>query len=291
MVKLELNKVKKLIKEALKEDIKTGDITTQSILPENIKIKAYIKAKESGVIAGLKVAEMVFKLKDKSIKFTSKVKDGTFVKVEDKKLKVIALIEGPCHHILGAERTALNILSHLSGVATLTHKFAEQVRGYKVKIIDTRKTTPNLRYLEKYAVRAGGGFNHRIGLYDRILIKDNHIKASGLTPAECVLLAKKKSSRKIEVEIKDIRQLKDVLNAGPDIIMLDNMTLKDIKKAVMIKDKYFKESKRKNAPLIEVSGNVNISTVKKIAACKVDLISIGALTHSNPALDMALKLK
>ena len=205
--------------------------------------------------------------------------------------KIIAKIQGNARNILEAERTALNFLSHLSGIATLTNQFAKRVKGYNVKITDTRKTTPNLRYLEKYAVRVGGGYNHRKGLYDRILIKDNHIATVRKSPAECVLIAKRKTKRLIEVEVKKISQFRDTLSAEADTIMLDNMSLDDIKKAIKIKKDYLRKNKNKKAPQIEVSGNVKLSNVRKIAGCAVDLISIGALTHSNPSLDMALKVR
>lgn len=291
MSKLKLEKIKPLLKRALEEDIKSGDITTKLIITKNFKIKANIIAKESGIIAGLDIAKAIFKLRDKNIKFVPNIRDGDLIKVADtKNKKIIASIEGNVYGILEAERTALNFLSHLSGIASLTQEFVKRVRNYKARITDTRKTTPNLRYLEKYAVRVGGGYNHRMGLYDKVLIKDNHIKTAKLTAAECVLSARQKTSKPIEVEIKNVSCLEDALKVQPDIIMFDNMNLNEIKKAMVVKKKFFYKNKDKKIPQIEVSGNVNLLNVRKIAAYNVDFISIGALTHSNPALDMALRV-
>ncbi len=292
MSKLDLKQFKSILKAALAEDIKKHDLTSKIIVPKDLKIRAQIVLKESGVIAGLEVAKQVFKIRNKNIKFIPKVKDGTFIKSSTKRRKkIIAKIQGNARNILEAERSALNFLSHLSGIATLTNQFVKRVKGYNVKITDTRKTTPNLRYLEKYAVRAGGGYNHRKGLYDRILIKGNHIETVRKSPAECVLIAKRKTKKLIEVEVKKISQFRDTLSAGADTIMLDNMSLDDIKKAIKIKKDYLRKNKNKKAPQIEVSGNVKLSNVRKIAGCAVDFISIGALTHSNPSLDMTLKVK
>jgi nicotinate-nucleotide pyrophosphorylase (carboxylating) len=287
MKELKIRQIRPVLKSALDEDIKSGDLTTEHLMPAKLKIKAEVVLKESGVIAGLKIAEEVFKIVDKNIKFERRAEDGIFIKGQSKKGRVIALVSGDARAILRAERTALNFLSHLSGVATLTRQFVEKVAGTKVKITDTRKTAPNLRLLEKYAVRTGGGYNHRMGLYDGILIKDNHIKSVNKTPAECVRIIKKKSRRPVEVEVKKVSQFENTLGAGADIIMLDNMRLRDIDKAMKIKKEYQKREKK--APLIEVSGKVTLSKVRKIAACGVDFISIGALTHSNPSLDMSLK--
>ncbi len=289
-MRLDIRRIKPLLISSLKEDIRTCDITTEAIIPKDLKVKAEIILKESGVIAGLEVAKYIFKLRNKNIKFKPLIKDGSFIKKIDNKKRVIARVEGNARNILEAERTALNFLSHLSGVATLTHQFVEKVKGYKVKITDTRKTTPNLRYLEKYAVRAGGGYNHRMGLYDRILIKDNHINAIRTNPSDCIKMFKRNLKRPIEVEVKKISQFKKTLLEEPDIIMLDNMNLKDIRKAVKIRNEFKRKTRNSKKIEIEVSGNVNLSTVRKIAACGVNYISIGALTHSNPALDMALKV-
>jgi len=291
MKKLIISKdIKKLIRQELKTDIGKADITTLALIPKGKKIRAAIVVKKDGVIAGLDIARAVFTLQNKNIKFKANVKDGSYVKVEkNRPYEKIAFIEGSARDILMAERTALNILSHLSGVATLTRAFVDKVRPYKAKITDTRKTTLLLRDLEKYAVRVAGGYNHRLGLYDQVLIKGNHIKVAGISPARCVKLAKKKTSKIVEVELKKVADFDKTIKASPDIIMLDNMKLSDIKKALKKKEKYASLNKGKKLPKIEVSGNICLDNVRKVAALGVDFISVGALTHSNPSLDMALK--
>ena len=285
-------KILPIIKAALKEDIGPGDITTELTIPAKQRIKAVILAKESGIICGLNVAGLTFKAVDRGIRFHAAVREGRNIKKET----VIARLEGNAAGILKAERTALNFLSRLSGIATLTGKFVKRVKPYRVRIMDTRKTTPGLRTLEKYAVRCGGGFNHRMGLWDQVLIKDNHLCA-----VNCSLLAYSKKSLKktierikqrkpknvkIEIEVKNLRQFEQALEASLDIIMLDNFSIKNIKKAVKIK-------KRLPFPIrhllkLEASGGVNLNNVRRIAACGVEMISVGELTHSAPALDAAL---
>jgi nicotinate-nucleotide pyrophosphorylase (carboxylating) len=261
------------------------------MIDKNLKIHANLIIREPGVIAGLDILRLFLKYTNKSIKFEACAKDGDFIKAaKGKNAKIIAKVYGNARDILKVERIALNIISHLSGVATLTYQFVKGTKGFKTKIVDTRKTTIGLRYFEKYAVRVAGGYNHRMGLYDQVLIKDNHIKASGLTPAECVQLARKKTKKNIEVEIKKVGQLLNTIKAGPDIIMLDNMSVKQIKEAVLLKDKFYKSNGNHKKIAIEVSGNVKLANIHKLAVCKVDLISIGALTHSNPSLNMALKI-
>jgi len=264
-----------IIKLALKEDIGSGDITTKLTISAGQKIKARIIAKEKGIVCGLAVAELVFKTVDKNIRFKPATSDGKQVK----KGQVLARLEGKAVSILKAERVALNFLSHLSGIATLTNRYVQKVKPYKVKIMDTRKTTPGLRSLEKCAVRCGGGVNHRLGLWDQVLIKDNHLK--GLRLKEIIKKVKQKRPKgmKIEVEVKNLRQFKQALEARPDIIMLDNFSLTNIKKAVKIKSASVK---------IEVSGGVNLSNARRIAATGVERISVGELTHSASALDIAL---
>jgi nicotinate-nucleotide pyrophosphorylase (carboxylating) len=287
-----IKRIRPVLKAALKEDIKGKDITTEAVIPRGLKIKSYIELKQSGVIAGLKVAEEVFKIQNRKIKFKALVEDGNFIKGSAaKKTKKIAQVEGNARSILMAERTALNFLSHLSGISTLTYRFVQKIKPCKAKITDTRKTTPNLRMLEKYAVKVAGGVNHRLGLYDKVLIKDNHIKAISKTPAECVRLIKKKTDKDVEVEIKKLSELKSLLEQKPDIIMLDNMNKKKIKKAVKKINDYYKKHPNEKKPKIEASGNINLSNVKQIASSGVDYISIGSLTHSNPSLDMALRVK
>ncbi len=291
MIKIDEKKVKELLKIGLKEDVKTGDITSSITIDKNLKIHANLILREPGIIAGLDILRLFLKFTNKSIHFIAYAKDGDFINAgKGKKAKIIAKVHGNARDILKIERIALNIISHLSGVATLTYQFVKGVKGYKTKIVDTRKTTIGLRYFEKYAVKAAGGHNHRMGLYDKVLIKDNHIKASGLSPAECVRLARKRTKKEIEVEIKRLSQLLETIKAGPDVIMLDNMNIAQIKKAITIKDDFYKQDKAHKKILIEVSGNVSLSNIRKIAACKIDLVSIGALTHSNPSLDMALKI-
>lgn len=268
-----------IITRALEEDIGPGDITTSTIIPEDLEARGLIYAKEDLVLAGINVASECFRILDPEIKFKRKFKDGDSVRNG----KVIAEIKGNARDIVMAERVALNFLQRLSGIATLTSKFVEKVKDLKVKIIDTRKTTPGLRVLEKYAVKIGGGFNHRFGLYDAVLIKDNHIALSG-SIIKAVEKVKKEISHtaKVEVEAKNLEEVKEAIRAGADIIMLDNMDLDMMKIAVKL---------IKNRVLIEASGNINLENVREIAKTGVDLISIGALTHSAPAVDISLEVE
>jgi nicotinate-nucleotide pyrophosphorylase (carboxylating) len=262
---------------ALREDIGSGDITTNSIIPSDKKIAARITAKEAGVICGLSIAQLVFRSVDKDIDLTLKVKDGAAVSPG----KVIAIVRGPARGILTAERTALNFLQHMSGIASLTAKYVKAA-GKKVKILDTRKTSPGLRALDKYAVKTGGGANHRLGLFDAVLIKDNHITVvGGLKKA--VNLARNRYGA-IEVEAKTLKQVKEAINTAARRILLDNMSLGEIKQAV----KLIKSAGRKIE--IEASGGINLGNIGKIARTGVDFISVGILTHSAPALDISLKV-
>lgn len=272
----------RLIKYALAEDIGRGDLTTRAIIPAKDEATAAIVVKDEGVIAGLEVAQLVFKAVSggESIKFKTKVKDGDKVKNG----QIVAQVRGPARPILTAERTALNFLSSLSGIATLTAKFVSAVSPYKVKIMDTRKTTPGWRILEKYAVRKGGGFNHRMGLDDGILIKSNHLKTHSIGQAVQLALKEAHRGMKIEVEVRNLKELKGACAAEVDIIMLDNMTIGQIKRAVEFVDRSNKKV------LLEASGEVTLRNVRRIAATGVDLISVGALTHSAPILNMNLKI-
>jgi nicotinate-nucleotide pyrophosphorylase (carboxylating) len=266
-----------LIEQALREDVGPGDVTTQATIPSDARGKGTIVVKEHGVICGLHVAAAVFRAVDKRISFRALVRDGEPVQPED----VAAEVEGPLAGILTAERTALNFLTRLSGIATLTARFVEAVAPYRAVILDTRKTTPGWRVLEKYAVRCGGGRNHRMGLYDMVLIKDNHIAACG-SITEAVRKVRAAGVKvPIEVEVKDLDELREALELGVDRILLDNFSVEDIAEAVKIAEG--------RVPL-EASGGVSLDNVEAIAAAGVDYISVGALTHSAPALDISLEL-
>ena len=270
--------IDKIIERALLEDIGTGDITTESIIPSNLKTKGIIKASEEGVVAGLDIACLVFQKLDSKIIFQKKTIDGRKV-VRGKEL---AEIIGSARTILKGERIALNFLQRMCGIATITSKFCQEVKDFPVRIVDTRKTTPGLRILEKYAVRMGGGYNHRFGLYDAVLIKDNHIAVAGGIQLAVNSVRKQISHiSKIEVEIESLTQLQEALQAQVDIVMLDNMDLDTMKKAVkMVKGK----------TLIEASGEITLEKVKEIAQAGVDLISIGALTHSVKSLNISMEI-
>lgn len=268
----------RIIRRALEEDISYGDITTDSVVDEFAFTEANIIAKEEGIIAGIGIAEKVFKMLDESSFFMSNIKDGELVKPG----QVLAIVKGRTRCLLKAERTALNILQRLSGIATKTKHFCDKIVDYPTKIVDTRKTTPGLRLFEKYAVKVGGGDNHRYCLSDGVLIKDNHIKAAGgITNA--IVLAKKNVPHtiKIEVETETMEQVAEAIEAGADIIMLDNMTIEQMKKAVEFIDK---------RAMVEASGNMNIKTIADVAATGVDIISVGALTHSAASLDISMRI-
>ena len=271
-----------LIKKALKEDIGSGDITTETIMLKDKQAEAYITAKEDGIICGLDIAKEVFQTLDKNIIFEHLSKDTDKVAAG----KDIAKITGSEKAILTGERTALNFLGHLSGIATETSRFVALCRN--AQILDTRKTTPLLRNFEKYAVRCGGGKNHRMGLYDMILIKDNHIKAAG-SVRNALESAKKANEKntaakmKIEIECETLDEVKEALECGvADIIMLDNMTTEDMKKAVNIIGKKAR---------IEASGGVNLKTVSEIDKTGVDYISVGSITSSAKRLDLSLTIR
>jgi len=272
----------KIIRNALDEDIQTGDITTQAIIPESVFGKGKFLIKANGVIAGLTVAKDVFEMVDKKLDFKILIPDSKKVKTGD----IVAEVEGKASSILTAERTALNFMQRMSGIATLTDNFVERIKHTKAKIFDTRKTVPGLRLLDKEAVRLGGGKNHRIGLFDLFLIKDNHIEIAGsITSAveACRNFQQKKNSNlKIEVETKNLEEVKEALACNVDIIMLDNFTTDLMKRAVVLIN---------DECLVEASGNINIDNVKEVAETGVDFISVGALTHSVKALDISLEVE
>ncbi|NQU17261.1 MAG: carboxylating nicotinate-nucleotide diphosphorylase [Candidatus Saganbacteria bacterium] len=269
--------IKNLIKMALAEDVGGGDITTNAVIPQKTRAEAKIIAKESGVIAGLPLAYLIYEVLDKKVQFICKIKDGSSVK----KGTIIAKVKGPARSILSGERLVLNFLQHLSGIATLTNQFVVRVKGSRVKILDTRKTTPLWRGAEKYAVLAGGGSNHRFGLYDAVMIKDNHIEIMG--GIANAVGACRDMPEPIEIECKNISEVKQAISAGVGRILLDNMNLKTLRKAVGL----CKKAKIRT----EASGGVNIKTVRSIAKTGVDAISIGALTHSAKALDISLEIE
>ncbi len=278
---LDQEKLDYIVRHALIEDIGRGDITTQLTIPKDKKIEANIIAKESCVVCGIQVAEKVFKVIDSTVKLKLLAKEGQVIKAG----KAIARISGQAASILSAERVVLNLLSMLSGIATTTREYVEHIEPYAAKITDTRKTLPGLRELQKYAVRVGGGHNHRMGLDEMILIKDNHIKVTeGYEKLPSV-----PKGFKIEIEVQTLDEFRHALHFKPDVIMLDNMSLEDIKEAVKIRDNT--EFKSHHPPTkLEASGEVDYSTVKKIAATGVDIISIGALTNSVKAIDMSLEV-
>lgn len=267
-----------LIQLALQEDIGPGDITTDNLVAPDTRGKGIIVAKQELVIAGLQVAEKVFKALEPQIDFEALFADGDRIPAGSS----VVRIEGTLGGLLRGERTALNFLQRLSGIATQARTFVGEVAGTSVKLVDTRKTTPGWRVLEKYAVRTGGAHNHRMGLYDGVLIKDNHIAASGGI-AEAVNEIRSRVSHlvKVEVEVSDLTQIEEALRAKADVIMLDNMDLAQIKKAVAAVN---------GRALVEVSGNVTKADLKQLAATGVDIISAGALTHSAKAVDLSMRI-
>ena len=269
--------VVEVICRALQEDIGDGDITTSLLIPERSQSRARYIAKERFVLAGFPFAREVFRVLDSSTVLKPLYREGSMVE----KGNVIAELSGRTHSILKGERISLNILQRLSGIATLTHMYVKKIKGLKAKILDTRKTTPCLRFMEKYAVKMGGGYNHRSGLYDGILIKDNHIKVSGSIQKAARAAKKGHHLSKIEVEVGTLKELREALEGGVDIVMLDNMSLNDMKMAVKI---------AKGRVLVEASGNIKLENVREVAETGVDLISVGALTHSAVAADISLKI-
>jgi nicotinate-nucleotide pyrophosphorylase (carboxylating) len=268
--------IENIVRLALAEDVGIGDITTFLVVDSEITARAEIMARQDMVVAGMEAAHRTFEQVDASIKFDRMVNDGDVI---DSGV-IMARVSGPAGSILTAERVALNFLMRLSGVATLTARFVGMVRAHNVKIVDTRKTTPGMRALEKAAVRAGGGGNHRFGLFDGVLIKDNHIAAAGsITQAVTRAKAGAPHTIKVEVEVEDLQELEEAIEAGADAVLLDNMAPAEMRKAVAM---------AKGRVLLEASGGVTLDTVEQAAASGVDIISIGALTHSAPAVDISL---
>src|SRR3989339_1090697 len=298
--KLEPEKINALIQMAIQEDIGTGDVTTENIIPDSLIAEGSFIAKESGVIAGLPVVEYFFSKLDKGVSLKQNVRDGTFVK----KRETIASIKGSAKTLLSGERIALNFLQRLSGIATLTAQFVERIKPLKPAIMDTRKTIPGWRYLEKYAVVMGGGVNHRMGLYDQVLIKDNHLDIlkveTGFKPVSTshgsiieksvsALRQKIKRGILVAVETRTPEEVADALKAEVDIILFDNMNIAQLKEAVETV-KNWKSSKGKRKPLTEASGNITLENVRLVAQTGVDRISVGAITHSAKALDISLEI-
>lgn len=266
-----------LIREALREDISSEDVTTNSVMKEAVLGEVELLCKQDGIVAGLEVFERVFQLLDENTKVKFFCKDGDAVKNGE----LMAKVTGDIRVLLSGERVALNYLQRMSGIATYTNSVAKLLEGTKTKLLDTRKTTPNMRIFEKYAVRVGGGYNHRYNLSDGVLLKDNHIGAAG-SVTKAVQMAKEYAPfvRKIEVEVENLDMVKEAVEAGADIIMLDNMSADEMKKAVELID---------GRAETECSGNVTKENIGKVTAIGVDYISSGALTHSAPILDISLK--
>ena len=266
-----------LIMEALKEDISSEDVSTNAVMKEYVKGEVELICKEDGIIAGLDVYARVFELLDEKTETTLYCKDGEAVK----KGQLLGKVTGDIRVLLSGERVALNYLQRMSGIATYTHSVAELLKGSKTKLLDTRKTTPNMRIFEKYAVRAGGGFNHRYNLSDGVLLKDNHIGAAGGVK-EAILAAKEYAPfvRKIEIEVENLEMVKEAADAGADIIMLANMSPEEMKEAIRIIN---------GRAETECSGNVTRENIRQVTEVGVDYISSGALTHSAPILDISMK--
>jgi nicotinate-nucleotide pyrophosphorylase (carboxylating) len=272
--------LRRLVEQALEEDLGRGDVTSDLLVPSDAAARAVLRSRSEGVIAGLDVAAMAFAVTDAQVHFAALIRDSDTVAAGWD----LAVVSGAARSLLRAERVALNFLQRLSGIATLTSRYVGAVRGARARIVDTRKTTPGLRSLEKYAVRAGGGFNHRRDLSDAMMIKDNHlavIGALGLSLTAAIKQARESlpHTLKIEIEVDRLDQIAGALAAGADIILLDNMSTEDLRSAVAAIN---------GRAIIEASGGVNLGVVSEIAATGVDVISVGALTHSAPALDIGL---
>jgi len=273
-----------LVRRALREDIGSGDITTRLTIPRTALASARVVARQDGVCAGIGICARVFQTVDRPVgrerpthcvRFSRQTTDGCSFRAGE----TLATVSGPAQAVLTAERTALNFLQRLCGVATLTRSYVDAVQGTRARIMDTRKTTPGWRELEKYAVRCGGGMNHRLGLYDMVLVKDNHIAAAGGIAA--ALERCRRVKRPVEIEVRSIGELREALAAGAKRVLLDNMSLAQMRRAV--------ETAGGRA-LLEASGGVTLGRVRRIAATGVDFISVGALTHSAPAVDIALEV-
>ena len=270
--------IERLIRDALDEDIGAGDLATMATISAESRGAGLFRAKKDGIVAGLVLLDRIFYFIDHRVDVRLHTKDGAKVKEGT----VVAEAVGPVRALLLAERTALNFLQRLSGNATLTRRYVEAVKDFPCKVLDTRKTTPGLRTLEKYAVRMGGGMNHRIGLYDAALVKDNHIEATG-SIAEAVKAVRRHAPfmAKVEVEASSLKQVQDAIDAGADVIMLDNMTLAQMSEAVKLVNK---------RAAVEASGGITLENIRQVAATGVDYISSGALTHSAPVVDFNMKI-
>lgn len=275
-IEIDWGKVDLIIENTLEEDLGSGDVTTDAIFSVDDTCEALIIAKEEGIIAGIPIAQRVFQKLDPEVTVTQKLKDGEHVNPGDE----ILVIKGSIHAVLSGERLSLNLLQRMSGIATATSKYVAAISGYRTRILDTRKTAPGLRVLDKYAVSIGGGCNHRFGLYDAVLIKDNHIDFAGnISNAVEIVRSKYQSKFKVEVETSTLDEVREALKAGADIIMLDNMTVEMMKEAVRIIS---------GKSITEASGGITLDNVRQIADTGVDFISVGAITHSSPALDIGL---
>lgn len=270
--------LKEIIKRALDEDIGMGDLTTEGVVPPGRTASGRILTKETGVVAGLQVAAAVFAMLDPAVRFRPECDDGARVRPGD----TLAMVDGDARVLLTGERVALNFLRHMAGIATRTASLVQLAAGHRAVVVDTRKTTPGLRRLEKYAVRMGGGSNHRFGLFDGVLIKDNHIRVAGGI-RRAVSLARKAAPHtiKIEVEVESRGELEEALAAGADIVLLDNMTTEEMREAVRV---------AAGRCLLEASGGITEESVAEVAASGVDIISVGALTHSARALDISMDI-
>ena len=270
--------LKKIVKLAIKEDLgKLGDITSNTVLTKRDRATFHFVSRTKGILCGINIAKIVYELLDDKIIFTSFKKDGDLIK----KNEILAKVEGPAISLLTGERTALNFLTHLSGIATSTSMMVKLILHTDTKILCTRKTTPGLRNIEKYAVKVGGGINHRIGLFDAILIKDNHIAIAGSISNALKKVKKLKNRIKIEIEVDNLKQFKEAIKFNPDVIMLDNFKINDLKKAVKLGQKKV---------ILEASGKIDYLNVAKIAATGVNFISSGWITHSSKSLDIGLDL-
>jgi nicotinate-nucleotide pyrophosphorylase (carboxylating) len=267
-----------IVQRALEEDIGSGDLSSAPLFPEQAKVRAVIQSKQAGVVAGLPIAEIVFRQLDKDLTWKVLKQEGERVYEGE----TVAELAGNARAILVGERTALNFLQRMCGIATLTRMYVEAVAGFRTKILDTRKTVPGFRVLDKYAVRAGGGVNHRFGLYDGVMLKDNHLRAAGsIESAVRGVREHIPPTLKVEVEVTCLAEVEEALRVGGEIIMLDNMSPEDMKKAVQL---------IQGRALVEASGGVTLENVREIAATGVDWISVGALTHSVKALDLSLEV-
>lgn len=281
-MEIEHSQIKEVIDYALAEDLSQGDVTTETLLPPELRGRASILVKASGVLAGINVARMVFQQVDPNLKFKESVSDGQRIWPGD----VVATVEGRVTSILKGERVALNFLQRLSGIASETNRYVEAIEGLPARIMDTRKTTPGLRFLEKYAVKVGGGCNHRLHLGNGVLIKDNHLAAlhsQGMSLKEVITQAKLKAPQafKVEVEVKTVEEALEAVEVGADIIMLDNMDVEGMRRAVEL---------IRGRALLEASGGITLDNLRAVAETRVDFISVGAITHSARALDMSLEL-